>query len=545
MNFRSPRKRFASPKHSNQSDTSDFRAPLSTFDDIIPKGHVGKGKDTQLQFDQTIDRIFSPIKEKNYINISFSHDEPMPPMWQSNENEDLFDVLYSTPNLLLANDHPTESANKVQGDAPQPKVNIKENAAVAHKNKIVNHTHPKSSVRRGIIYHPEITPEQISRHPLKPLIDAWVVETTGGEYSELARAYPLNCFLRFLVANNVKYPVSIHISKYIDELNNDQPVFSNPDYYIRAVGRFFKWAAKRNKYPNIIENLINDLDTEKTTTNNDDQSINEPTVATVKLVGALNTWINSLTKNPIVRTNCRYEINNLILYLTQKSVVNAKPKDLAAYYQTRKFNDIRTIETFFAWVAKQGIGDNISLNIDDKLSPIQKVAIEKRKNQLEVPEEIVPLRKYIITVDDMEKSGFSYDESEHLINNELKVFNDWIETLTNSSNIIDLKRSILKFAYFLLKEAKEAYPTQDTIVAFYNKYLRDKGMTTVNNYVVSIKSFFAWTAQQMIYPDIAINCRRINVANEKYQDKPILRKDNKTKFIPLASKPLIIIQRDI
>ena len=379
MNVKSPKKRFTSPNHSNQSDTLDFQASLSTFDDIIPKRHVGKGKDTQLKFDQTINRIFSPIKEKSYINISFSHDEPMPPIWQSNENEDLFDVLYSSPNLLLENDHPTESAHKAQEDTPQLKVNIKENIAVAHKNKIVNHTHPKSSIRRGIIYHPEILPEQINRHPLKPLIDAWVVEAPGGECNELARSCPLNCFLRFLVANNVKYPVSIHISKYIEELTNDQHVFSNPDYYIHAVGRFFKWAAKRNKYPNIIENLINDLDTENNITNNDDQSINEPTVATVKLVGALNTWINSLEKNPIIRTNCRYEINSLILYLTQKSVVNAKPKDLAAYYQTGKFNDISIIETFFAWVEEQGIGDNISLNIDDKLSPIQKVAIEKRK----------------------------------------------------------------------------------------------------------------------------------------------------------------------
>ena len=382
MNVRSPRKRFVSPKHSNQSDTLDFQASLSTFDDIIPKGHVGKEKGTQLQFDQTIDRIFSPIKEKSYINISFSHDEPMPPIWQSDTNEDLFDILYSDPNLLLENDPTTENANNVPENTPIHQVDIQE-IKIVHKNNSINNKPIKLSNRRGKLYRTEVSPEQINSHPLKPLVDAWSKEANGGESAEKARTTQLNRFLRFLVAYSIQYPVSIHISQYIEELSNDPLISSNKDYYISAVGRFFKWAAHESKYPNIVVNLINDLDLNNPEINNESANINKATIETSKLTGALNAWINTLERDPAIRTNSRCEITNLILYLTQKHVINATTQNIVAYYQTNRVKDTEIIEKFFSWIEEHGIGNNITLNIENNLSPIQRLNIEKRKRQIE------------------------------------------------------------------------------------------------------------------------------------------------------------------
>lgn len=137
MNVKSPKKRFESPRHSKQGGMSFLRAVPPPPNNMIPKSHVGAEQNNQLQFNQTNDRMFSPISEKNYFNISIDQDDFVPSRWQSDTNEDLFDVLYSSPNLLLENDHPTESAHKAQEDTPQLKVNIKENIAVAHKNKLL------------------------------------------------------------------------------------------------------------------------------------------------------------------------------------------------------------------------------------------------------------------------------------------------------------------------------------------------------------------------------------------------------------------------
>ena len=382
MNVKSPKKRFESPRHSKQGGMSFLRSVPPPPNNMIPKSHVGAEQNNQLQFNQTNDRMFSPISEKNYFNISIDQDDFVPSRWQSDTNEDLFDILYSDPNLLLENDPTTENANNVPENTPIHQVDIQE-IKIVHKNNSINNKPIKLSNRRGKLYRTEVSPEQINSHPLKPLVDAWSKEANGGESAEKARTTQLNRFLRFLVAYSIQYPVSIHISQYIEELSNDPLISSNKDYYISAVGRFFKWAAHESKYPNIVVNLINDLDLNNPEINNESANINKATIETSKLTGALNAWINTLERDPAIRTNSRCEITNLILYLTQKHVINATTQNIVAYYQTNRVKDAEIIEKFFSWIEEHGIGNNITLNIENNLSPIQRLNIEKRKRQIE------------------------------------------------------------------------------------------------------------------------------------------------------------------
>ena len=141
----------------------------------------------------------------------------------------------------------------------------------------------------------------------------------------------------------------------------------------------------------------------------------------------------------------------------------------------------------------------------------------------------------------MEKAGFSYNESERLINNELRVFKDWLNTLKDPSNIEIFKRGILEFAHFLLKEKGITIPTQNTIISFYKIHLIDKDIGTIRNYLTAIKKFFEWTATEEIYPNIAINCRTSSKEVNNDQDIPILYNGNRRRVIPKPLNPLIRI----
>ena len=536
MNVKSSKKRFASPRHSEQGEMSFLRAVTSPPNNMIPKSHVGAEQNNQLQFNQANDRMFSPISEKNYLNISIDQDDFVPSRWQSDTNEDLFDTLYSDPNLLLENDPTTESANNVPENTPIPQVDIQENTT--------NSTNQLKDIY-GTLYRPEISMEQINRHPIKPLVDAWSKQANGGDSAKQTRTTLLNRFLRFLVAYSIEYPVSIHISQYIEELSNDPLVNSGKDCYISAVGRFFKWTAQESQYPNIAGNLINDLDLNKPEVKNENANTNKATVETSKLTRALNAWINTLERDPTIRTNSRCEITNLILYLTQKHVINSRVQNIVDYYQTNRVNDTEIIENFFSWIEEQGIGGNITLNIEDNLSPMQRLIIKKRKNQIEQQKgqalEQTLEQNQVINVDDMKRAGFSYNESAHLINNELRVFKDWLDTITNPSNIGIFKRGILEFAYFLLKEKRITTPTQNTIISFYKIHLRNQDPAIIRNYLTAIKSFFEWTAAKGIYTNIAINCRISLREDDNNRDIPILYNSNRRRVIPKPSNPLIKI----
>lgn len=543
MNVQDPKKRFESPR-GNRNDTSISQVPTLPVGNAIPKEHVGAGQNNQLQFNRTNDRTSFSISEKNSFNINTNQNSFITSGWQLDAydetfdlaGDDLFDILYPEPTPLLKNVPETQgSANESHQGIPVPMPIPKRTISNYKKRKLRN------GFCGGIVYRPEIEAQQINNHPLAPLVDEWADQTNGTERTRMSRISLLNRFLRFLVANNVDYPVSTHISKYIEEVNNNPLLGSDQNVYIFAVGRFFRWAAKNNKYRDIVGNLITDLDSNDTTTNNENTSINELTVETAKLTSALNTWIKTLDNNPVTRTKYRTEITNLILYLSQKCVVNATQKDISAYYQTGKFCNISIIESFFSWIEKQGIGRNLTLNIQSIITPAQMISIEKRKKDLENQKELAPKQNQIISLDDMEKAGFAYNEWESLLNNELNVFKTWINTLVDSPNFVDFKRRILEFAHFLLKEVESTTPTQDTIVEFYNKYLSEKCISTINKHLIPIKRFFEWTNKNTIYPNIAINCCLVYKGSHKRRDIPILCESEKMQFIPPALSPLIII----
>lgn len=84
------------------------------------------------------------------------------------------------------------------------------------------------------------------------------------------------------------------------------------------------------------------------------------------------------------------------------------------------------------------------------------------------------------------------------------LFNQFVIFIDASKNTVRTYRGSLKQWFLYLRENQIVQPTAET-VRQYRDYLQENGKkpTTVKNYVIAVKRFFAWTEEAGFYPNIA------------------------------------------
>lgn len=84
------------------------------------------------------------------------------------------------------------------------------------------------------------------------------------------------------------------------------------------------------------------------------------------------------------------------------------------------------------------------------------------------------------------------------------LFKDFIVFIDASPNTIRTYRGSLKQWFLYLRQNQIVQPTAET-VRQYRDYLQENGKkpTTVKNYIIAVKLFFAWTEEAGLYPNIA------------------------------------------
>ena len=89
-------------------------------------------------------------------------------------------------------------------------------------------------------------------------------------------------------------------------------------------------------------------------------------------------------------------------------------------------------------------------------------------------------------------------------NNLENLFNQFIIFIDASENTIRTYRGSLKQWFIYLRQNHIVQPTAET-VRQYRDYLQGNGKkpTTVKNYIIAIKRFFAWTEEAGLYPNVA------------------------------------------
>ncbi|MFJ6912194.1 MAG: tyrosine-type recombinase/integrase [Lactobacillus amylovorus] len=84
------------------------------------------------------------------------------------------------------------------------------------------------------------------------------------------------------------------------------------------------------------------------------------------------------------------------------------------------------------------------------------------------------------------------------------LFNQFVIFIDASKNTVRTYRGSLKQWFLYLRENQIVQPTAET-VRQYRDYLQENGKkpTTVKNYIIAVKRFFAWTEEAGFYPNIA------------------------------------------
>ena len=258
-------------------------------------------------------------------------------------------------------------------------------------------------------------------------------------------------------------------------------------------------------------------------------------------------WLEQNSPNRKTFTDYKSKMKKFIKFLIDKEVKAPTQKDICLYSQmldkehNRHFstNYLSAVRAFFKWTADAGLYEDITLGTKGRLHKVYQQEDVQSSKQLTSPQPIIrTVPRATITISDMEKAQFLHKQAEYLINSDLRVFKQWIETM----DIIDIndqrKFYILKFAHFLHSENRTT-PTQQDIIDYYNKYLRTFWHNTVNNSLLPIRRFFEWTSKNGIYPNIAFNICRTHRRPLNDYDIPILLDQKVLQDIPKPTKPLI------
>ena len=260
-------------------------------------------------------------------------------------------------------------------------------------------------------------------------------------------------------------------------------------------------------------------------------------------------WLSQVSDNKKVFSSKKSKINRFIQFLVEEEVDAPTKKDIELYNQSL-FNDatvkcpgdyMSATRSFFRWTEEFNLYKNITKGTERRRHTYEARVGQggQPEQQLIAAHQVTIIRqKAIITINDMERAKFLHNQAMYLINNDLIIFKQWIETLYAGS--VDARKKVifLRFAHFLHSENRTT-PTQQDIIDYYKQYLSGFDCTTVNKTMVPIKRFFAWTAEKTIYPNIAINICPTDRKPINADDVPILCHKRKRKRIPNPTKPLI------
>ena len=462
-----------------------------------------------IAYPEDLDTVLSNISVQDVV---YKHND---------ENYDSFGVLY-----------PYESAESNDFVADNP--SIPQNTTTRNNKKL------ESTTKKTVKQRPNRV--KINSHLLQPLVEEWVAQIDTSLSVKKATRSKMNRFISFLSAKGVDIPTKIHLQEYINAVHNDPRIKASYRCYISTVHMFFDWAVETGKY----DALFTAKET-NTTRCNQAQTISIPPPQTVNWINtltvALEVWLKTLHEDVEIIERYKSEILTLLDFLeSTRDSKRPTASSIQAYYSTgspKNIISIKTINLFFSWTEKSGIYKNIALNIfPSYISDKQLHILEQEINSYS------PSTNVEITIDDMSNAGFFPNKAMDILDNELILFKIWIQSLNSDSVYVKRKGHILKFANFLYS-CKITTPTQKDIIEFYNHYLVNQSISTINRFVSIIKAFFNWTKQTCMYPNIAINIRPRYKWLIGNKDVPILCANDEMKFILPASKPLIIFRQNI
>ena len=462
-----------------------------------------------IAYPEDLDTVLSNI---SFQGVNYEHND---------ENYDSFGVMY-----------PYKSAESNDFVAENPP--IPQNITTRNSKKL------ESATKKTVNKRPNRV--KINSHLLQPLVEEWVAQIDTSLSVKKSTRSKMNKFISFLREKGVDVPTKIHLQEYINAAHNDPRIKASYSSYISTVHMFFDWAVETGKYDALFT-----AEETNTTRCNQAQTISIPPPQTFNWVNALTValevWLKTLHKDVEIIERYRSEILNLLDFLeSTRDSKRPTASSIQAYYSTgspKNIISIKIISLFFSWTEKSGIYKNIALNIlPSYISSKQLHILEQEINGHNLSTNVE------ITIDDMSNAGFFPNKAMDILNNELILFKIWIQSLNSDSVYVKRKVHLLKFANFLYS-CKITTPTQKDIIEFYNHYLVNQSISTINHFISAIKAFFNWTKQTCMYPNIAINIRPRYKWLIENKDVPILCANDEMKFIPPASKLLIIFRQNI
>ena len=99
------------------------------------------------------------------------------------------------------------------------------------------------------------------------------------------------------------------------------------------------------------------------------------------------------------------------------------------------------------------------------------------------------------------------------------LFNQFVIFIDATPNTIRTYRGALKQWFLYLRQNQIVQPTAET-VRQYRDYLQENGKkpTTVKNYIIAIKRFFAWTEEAGLYPNVAKHIKSGHISKNFKRD---------------------------
>ena len=246
-------------------------------------------------------------------------------------------------------------------------------------------------------------------------------------------------------------------------------------------------------------------------------------------------------------SNYKWSIRQFIDFLVDQNIQNPNPEHIILYHKSLIANPkikvpnyyLSAVRAFFRWTEEKGKYKNITIYADNQTCERRKYPkiTTKQRNNGQNISNIRNQPKATVTASDLRYAGFPYNKYKYIINNDLKVFKQWIETLNVTNTITTEKIAILKFAHFLHSENRTT-PTQQDIIDYY-KILSKLSPSRVNRILLTIRHFFEWTDRHNIYPDITTNIYSAKRKPLNADDIPILPPEHEMQPILDPTRPLI------
>ena len=85
--------------------------------------------------------------------------------------------------------------------------------------------------------------------------------------------------------------------------------------------------------------------------------------------------------------------------------------------------------------------------------------------------------------------------------------NNWISYLDATPKTVETYTRAIRQFYYFLQDNNISRPTREDILRYKEELQATKKPTTVQAYIMAVKQFFKWTAQEGLYPNIADNIK--------------------------------------